>query len=603
MISKETIDEIQKKVSIVDIVSQYAEVKHKGGAYVACCPFHNEKTPSFHMSIEKGVYHCFGCGASGNIFSFLMKISGISFSDAVIELANKFNIEIKYTNEKSQDNSKEKESLYKVNALATRYFNQSLVKNYVLLEPYLIKRNITKDIIKNFHIGFSPREWSGLFKFLKDAGVPEKIMELSGLFYRNKVGEFYDAFRGRLIFPVLIMQKKIAGFGGRIIPSIATKEELENSPKYLNSRETLIYEKSRILYNFFNAREIIKKEKCLFLVEGYMDVVGLSKVGINNVIATCGTALTLDHATKIEALNVDVFVMFDADNAGYNAASKAFEIFLNTKINARAIFLPNGEDPDSLAQKQGADTLKFLKSLKTISLLEAYFKKLLREEGIISIKEASPTIKEKISDKIMETISRIKNEVKLIEIIKEASFILQIPVEILNKLLRKYRSKVVYFNDIKKGSEKEGENKKIKILSLPGIDREIISVVLKDFNFLTDILLNPLLCKSLLPYTLEFLTFLDDILKNDSKTDIKKMRLKDFILSYGEDYLSLWKELRRDTNKFNPQSAYEQCLDVLKKIERNTLVKELEENIQLTKDDAERLTLINKLFEIRKLQQ
>ncbi len=598
MISQETIDEIQQKVNIVDLVSQYADVKHRGSTYVACCPFHNEKTPSFHMNTEKGVYHCFGCGASGNIFSFLMNISGISFADAVTELATKFNIEIKYTNTGFKDNKKEIDALYKVNALAARYFTESLVKNYKIIEKYLEKRNLSKDLIKNFHIGFAANSWNGLLKYLKEAKVPENIMELSGLFYRNKVGEFYDVFRGRLMFPVIIMQKKIAGFGGRIIPDIATKEDLENSPKYLNSKETLIYEKSKILYNFFNAREEIRKNKCLFLVEGYMDVVGLSKANINNVVATCGTALTPEHAKKIEALNVDVIVMFDADNAGYNAASKAFEIFLNTKVNTQAIFLPDGEDPDSLAQAKKNNTLTFLKSLKSLSLLEAYFRKLLREEKITNIKDASPIIKEKIAQKLLETMSKINSEIKLIETMKEASFLLQIPLEVLNKSIKKYRSNVINITELK--NEDLKKDLKIKISSLPGIDREVIRIVMKDRNFLTDILSNSILCNFLSSSTLEFLISFDDILKSSKNIDNQKNEVKDLLTSYGHDYVLQWKELNNENNKFNSQAAYDQCLDVLKNVEKENLVKELEQEIQLTKDEKERLSLTQRLFEIRK---
>ncbi len=412
MISKETIDEISQKVSIVDLVSLYAEVKQRGSSYVACCPFHNEKTPSFNMSQEKGVFHCFGCGVSGNIFSFLMKMEGISFLEAATKLANKFNIEIKYTDTSFVDKRKDIDALYRVNALAYKYFKSSLARNLNLIKDYLKERNFTSEMLKQFGVGFAPNNWQGLYEFLKEEKIQESDMELSGLFNRNKSGKLYDVFRGRLIFPVIVEAKKVSGFGGRIIPSVASKEDLENTPKYLNSRETLVYEKSKILYNFFNARDEIRRKKYLFLVEGYMDVLGLARVGIKNAVATCGTSLTLEHAWKMENLNASVIVMFDADNAGFAAAARAFNIFLNTKINARAIFLPSGEDPDSIASKHGENTLEFLETLPRVSLLEAYFNKLLSDENIKDIKGASPSIKEKISSKLLEDISKTKNNIK-----------------------------------------------------------------------------------------------------------------------------------------------------------------------------------------------
>lgn len=607
IIARETIDEILQKVNIVDLVSQYAEVKHKGSTYVACCPFHNEKTPSFHISPEKGVYHCFGCGESGNIFSFLMKMGGLSFVDAVAEIANKFNIEIKYTNTKFQDNKKDIDALYKVNVLSYKYFEYSLKANYDLIKDYLNSRKITTDSIKDFYIGFAPNEWHGLYNFLKKSKVPESVMELSGLFYRNQSGNLYDVFRGRLMFPVITEPKKISGFGGRVIPGILSKEDIDNQPKYLNSKETLVYEKSKILYNFFNARDEIKRKKFLFLVEGYMDVVGLARVNVKNVIATCGTALTQEHAKKIENLNVQVIVMFDADTAGYNAAAKAFLIFLNTKINAEALFLPNGEDPDSLSDKEGLNTLNFLKNLPRISLLDAYFRKLLRDENIEHISQASANTKQKISDIMLEAISKINSNIKKLEIIKEASFLLQVPVGVLNKEIQKFRGNVVNFpeknNDLNNAGSK---TQIINISKLPSIDREVLGIVLKDTSYIDVILKNSDLCQYLTNIIIDFVLAYKNFLQqnlvkehNNGYTGLDN-ELSDFLNSFGNDFEHLFKSLNGDKSNFNPSGAYEQCVNLAKRLQKEELIKNLENELQLTKDETIRIELINKLFEIKK---
>ena len=432
-------------------------------------------------------------------------------------------------------------------------------------------------------------------------------MELSGLFYRNQSGNLYDVFRGRLMFPVITEPKKISGFGGRVIPGISSKEDIDNQPKYLNSKETLVYEKSKILYNFFNARDEIKRKKFLFLVEGYMDVVGLARVNVKNVIATCGTALTQEHAKKIENLNVQVIVMFDADTAGYNAAAKAFLIFLNTKINAEALFLPNGEDPDSLSDKEGLNTLNFLKNLPRISLLDAYFRKLLRDENIEHISQASANTKQKISDIMLEAISKINSNIKKLEIIKEASFLLQVPVGVLNKEIQKFRGNVVNFpeknNDLNNAGSK---TQIINISKLPSIDREVLGIVLKDTSYIDVILKNSDLCQYLTNIIIDFVLAYKNFLQqnlvkehNNGYTGLDN-ELSDFLNSFGNDFEHLFKSLNGDKSNFNPSGAYEQCVNLAKRLQKEELIKNLENELQLTKDETIRIELINKLFEIKK---
>ena len=338
-----------------------------------------------------------------------------------------------------------------------------------------------------------------------------------------------------------------------------------------------------------------------------MDVVGLARVNVKNVIATCGTALTQEHAKKIENLNVQVIVMFDADTAGYNAAAKAFLIFLNTKINAEALFLPNGEDPDSLSDKEGLNTLNFLKNLPRISLLDAYFRKLLRDENIEHISQASANTKQKISDIMLEAISKINSNIKKLEIIKEASFLLQVPVGVLNKEIQKFRGNVVNFpeknNDLNNAGSK---TQIINISKLPSIDREVLGIVLKDTSYIDVILKNSDLCQYLTNIIIDFVLAYKNFLQqnlvkehNNGYTGLDN-ELSDFLNSFGNDFEHLFKSLNGDKSNFNPSGAYEQCVNLAKRLQKEELIKNLENELQLTKDETIRIELINKLFEIKK---
>lgn len=342
-ISDDVIEDIRSSNDIVDIVSQYLDLKRAGSNYVGLCPFHSEKTPSFTVTPSKQFYHCFGCGESGDVISFIMKMENLSFPEAIKYLGNLVGISI---DEKPIDvkKQKEKEKLYKLNREVAIFYYKNLQRNHVAYK-YLADRGIDKKTIRNFGLGYALKEWNSLENFLLGKGYKVKDIEKAGLISKSKRGYgYYDKFRDRIMFPIFDTRNRIIGFGGRVID--------DSMPKYINSPDTLVFTKGNNLYGLNLANKYSKRERVV-LVEGYTDVISLFNNGVRYAVASLGTAFTKNQAKLLRRYGNNVYICYDSDEAGLKAAYKAMNIFREVNINAKVILLPKGQDPDEYINNNG----------------------------------------------------------------------------------------------------------------------------------------------------------------------------------------------------------------------------------------------------------
>jgi DNA primase len=354
--SSEAKEEIKKAADIVEVIGQYVELKKRGQNYVGLCPFHSERSPSFTVNQNKQIYHCFGCGKGGDVFTFWMEYHNLAFPQSLKDLAERYNIPLPQRRDLYADRKKTelKEQLFKINDLAGRYFHNILLRSADGKpgRDYFSRRHISQETISNFRLGYAVKRWDGLVNYLRSKNSSLDRAAKAGLLVPKDNEEYYDRFRGRIIFPIFDLNHHNIGFGGRILD--------DSLPKYINTPETPIYHKGYYLYGLDSAYANIREKGLAIIVEGYLDMLVLRQHGISNVIATLGTALTSDQIRRLKGYTKDVVVLFDPDEAGRKAALKSFPLFLNEGISAKVVVLPQGEDPDSFVNKHGSDAFKKL---------------------------------------------------------------------------------------------------------------------------------------------------------------------------------------------------------------------------------------------------
>ena len=349
------IEEIKSRVDIVELATQYLTLKKAGRNYLGLCPFHQEKTPSFTVNREKQIFYCFGCGEGGNAITFLMKIAGKTFPEAIKELAEKTGVVLppRLTGKEGRNKDSLRESITDLNLRAAQQYARNLYSPIgKTAREYLQKRGITEETIKQFRLGFAPDTWRSLTDHIEGSGLSLKMAEQAGLVIAGKEDSYYDRFRGRLIFPIENVFGEIVAFGGRILG--------EGEPKYLNSPESPVYIKGRNLYGLNKTKEEIRKKGFALIVEGYFDLISLWNAGVGNVVASLGTALTREHLELLRRYTVDVVALFDPDEAGRKALDRSLELFLVMNMRAKALVLPGGLDPDDYVKKFGKDKLEEL---------------------------------------------------------------------------------------------------------------------------------------------------------------------------------------------------------------------------------------------------
>ena len=415
--SDELIEEVRQSNDIVDIISQYVHLTRKGRNYFGLCPFHNEKSPSFSVSPDRQIFHCFGCGVGGNVYTFLMKIEGITFKDAVEQLAERANIQLPVLNNNA-DNAREelKAKVYKVNEFTAEFYHQNLYKPTAkIAQEYVKKRKMNRDTLEAYQIGYSGK-FDELYQALKKQGFAEKEILESGLVNKNDNGKYIDRYRNRLMFPICDVRGKVIAFGGRVLD--------DSKPKYINSPENIVYSKGRHLFGL-NVAKKYSKEK-IIIVEGYMDVISLYQRGIMNVVGALGTALTEQQGWLLRKSTEQIILGFDADGAGQTAVARSMKKIQKMGCDMRVLQIEGAKDPDEFIVKFGEGRFK-LAVENAISLVEFKVKNLKKELNLENTGDKIKFLNEisKILSKVQNTMERevyIEKIAKGYNISKEAIY-------------------------------------------------------------------------------------------------------------------------------------------------------------------------------------
>lgn len=423
--SDEIIEEVRQNNDVVDIISQYVHLTRKGRNYFGLCPFHSEKSPSFSVSPDRQIFHCFGCGVGGNVYTFLMKIEGITFKESLEQLAERANIQLP-TYENSADAAKDelKAKVYKVNEFAAEFYHQNLYKPVARIgQEYVKKRKMNRETLEAYRIGFSGR-FDELYKALKAQGFEEKEILESGLVNKNANGTYIDRYRERLMFPICDARGKVIAFGGRILDDSKIKDPKFPQPKYINSPENLVYSKGRHLFGL----NVAKKEsaKKLLIVEGYMDVISLHQRGITNVVGALGTALTEQQGWLLRKNTEQVILGFDADGAGQTAIERSMKILQKMGCDMRVLQIEGAKDPDEYIVKFGEGRFRLAMD-NAISLVEFTVKNLKKDLNLDNTSDKIKFLNEiaKILSKVENTMEReiyIEKIAKGYNISKEAIY-------------------------------------------------------------------------------------------------------------------------------------------------------------------------------------
>jgi DNA primase len=393
------IEEIETASDIVSVIGRYVALKKAGKNFKGLCPFHKEKTPSFIVSPEKQIYHCFGCGKGGNVFNFLMSVENISYIESVKRIASDLGISLPdYRSDEQKATSSEYDILYNTNQIANDYFYS---QSSVPAQKYLDKRNLTKETLVKYSVGFAPNKWDGLITYPKFKTIKIDFFEQLGLIQKkDNSNHYYDKFRNRIIFPFFNLSGQIVGFGGRRLNE-------NDQPKYLNSPESKIYKKGEILYGLYQAISLIREKKAVLIVEGYFDLLRMVNVGIQNVVASSGTAMTESQARLLKRYTDTVIFVYDSDEAGIKAAIRNSQILEIAGLQVSMVILPKPHDPDTFLQKEGKSA--FIELIKNrISPIDYQLNLLQKESKDLSLDE-----KNKLIDDLLEDYRDIPNEVKI----------------------------------------------------------------------------------------------------------------------------------------------------------------------------------------------
>lgn len=353
MISQDKISEIRNRASIVEIIGDHVTLKKSGRNYLGLCPFHGEKTPSFTVSEEKGIYHCFGCHAGGSVFHFLMQYDHLTFPEAVERVARRYGIAIdRGDRERERQATGERERLYAINERVAAHYQKILASHREgqAAREYLKKRGVDEGAARHFMLGYAPRAGAGLVAAVDKGRLEAQDALRLGLIGHRRPGQYHERFFGRLMFPILNPAGKVVAFGGRVLDDAL--------PKYLNSSETPLFHKGSTLYGLYQAKDAIRRADLVVLVEGYLDVIALAQFEIGYAVATLGTALSAEHVRLLSRYTKNIVALFDGDEAGQKAAARSFEIFIEAGSLGRAAFLPRGEDPDSFVRRRGKAALE-----------------------------------------------------------------------------------------------------------------------------------------------------------------------------------------------------------------------------------------------------
>lgn len=420
MIRQEKIVEIRQRASIVEVISDFVTLKKTGRNHMGLCPFHAEKTPSFTVSEEKGIYHCFGCQSGGSVFHFLMNYDHLTFPEAVERVAKRYGIVIEHDGRRPSQESGEREKLYRVNErVAINY--QKLLRSHPegrKALAYLKQRGVDEAAMEKFMLGYAPQSGSGLLGVFRQENISPADAARLGLVGQRAEQKFYEKFFGRVMFPIVSPAGKVVAFGGRVLD--------QSLPKYLNSSETPLFHKGSTLYGLYQAKDGIRKTDRVIVVEGYLDVIALAQHDVSYAVATLGTALTADHVRVLSRYTKNIIALFDGDDAGRKAASRSFEIFLEAGLLGRAAFLPKGDDPDTFVRRQGKAALESVLD-QAVPLADYYFSWLEQRYG------KSLEGKSRIAGEVSRVLAKVTNAFEFDLLARRAGEILGIREESLRR--------------------------------------------------------------------------------------------------------------------------------------------------------------------------
>lgn len=438
MIDQETIQRITDASHIEEVIGEFVSLKKRGVNHIGCCPFHNEKTPSFYVSPAKGIYKCFGCGEAGDVVKFLMKHEHYTYPEALRWLADKYHIEIKeeeLTDEEKQRQT-ERDGLFHVSEFAQKYFADLLFSDEMgkaIGLSYFHQRGMSDEIIKRFGLGYCLDEWTNFTDYARKNGYSDDVLEKTGLTIFKETDEsgtapkhrVYDRFRGRVMFPIYSISGRVLGFSGRILTSD------KKAAKYVNSPDSDIYNKSRILYGLYQARTAISKANKCYLVEGNVDVVSMHQSGVENTVASCGTSLTTEQIRLIKRYTSNVTVLYDGDSAGIKAALRAVDLLFAEGMHVRLVLFPDGEDPDSYAQKYGSIRLQEYLATHEDNFI------LFKTRVLLDEVKDDPIRKADLERETARSIALVSDMLERSEYIRQCSHLLHVSEEALTNAVAK----------------------------------------------------------------------------------------------------------------------------------------------------------------------
>ncbi len=424
--SEEKVSEIRDRASISEVVSDYVSLKKSGKNFKGLCPFHSEKTPSFMVNEEKQIFRCFGCGEGGDVFTFLMKMGHFSFPQAVEELAKRYGVRLTprpFSPTQKKEMAK-REVLFQINQMASEYFHDLLTRKREGEEGrrYLSQRGMSDEIIKEYRLGYSVDRWEGLVQHFREKKASLELAWELGLIFPKKKEGWYDAFRGRIIFPIFDLHDRVVGFGGRLIK--------EGLPKYINSPESSIYHKGEVLYGLQVARRYTPGKDCVIIAEGYFDLLTLHQFGLKHSVATLGTALTTQHIRTLKRYTKNLITVFDADPAGVQASLRSLPLFLEEEVSGKTVVLPRGEDPDSFLRKRKGEDLE-RRASEAVSLMDFFFENLMKTYDVKSIDG-----KVKIAEEGVALIGKIPDGIRRDFYLKALAEKLDLKESLLHEMVR-----------------------------------------------------------------------------------------------------------------------------------------------------------------------
>lgn len=487
-IPDEIIQDVRAANNIVDVISETVKLKRQGSNFTGLCPFHNEKTPSFIVSQEKQIFRCFGCGEGGNVFSFVMKRDNLSFPDTVRLLAKRVGITVpENENPRQAAETKKRKRFYEINELASNFYHYILLNHKAAEEArnYLKSRKIIPETVEGFQIGFALPAWDSLLQFMSKKGYSTEELEQAGLIISRTSGHsgYYDRFRNRIIFPIRDVSGQVTGFGGRVMDN--------SQPKYLNSPETSLFSKGRLLFGLNRSVDSIRKQDKVIIVEGYMDVITCHQAGVTNVVASLGTALTKDQGKLLLRYTRDVVMAYDADAAGINATQRGWQILDELGCRVRVVRIPDGKDPDEFIKNHGSENFIKVISENSLSLYDYITERAMEKYDIYSLEG-----KFKIASEVIPSIKNLSNEIEKDEAILKLAQKLHLSPDAIRTEVEKFdkksrngwidRDKITINRDNKSTSDFHARNTE-KLDARARAEKGIMAIIIEDKNKLMEL--------------------------------------------------------------------------------------------------------------------